>query len=539
MLNSDTFVRRLRVRAHTADAPALRRRVVALAAGADLDGALPNRAAVLCVRRLRDPRPGTFALGDRHLRPAAEWEAAARARVSELAGHAARPARGAVPSSADAVLFLDRSELLACLACDWIDQRAADRWWWRALFGAVDTSDVGRVWREEPAPVPAACELLAGWRRLDAFVDRLATADVVALTRAVARVYGLAVVERALVEHETDRAAGNAIIADPLVARSPHEVVPRADAVDRAAWVQYAPELTRSSLAPASRLFAILALVLHRAPSRARRLLSDAAVRSILAAPAGALIDAPRGRIHPSTQVTSRAAASPVAGASHDVDDRVVIHEPLPDSAVGDAVETPQSIAAAAPAPAMPQPLAAIETTTATRPSADIVDTKYGGVFFLINVGIAFGLYADFTSPQSPGIDLPVWDFIALVATRMLDDERFDRDPVVPLLARLARRDSTEPLGAGFVPDDAPHIEAWLDMLVPRIISRLAVALAIDEAAVPALLLRRDARVTLSLSHLDVAFSLDDLPIAIRLAGLDRDPGFVPAAGLDVRFSYV
>src|SRR3954463_11223165 len=167
MLNSETLVRRLRVRANAADAPALRRRVAALVAGADLDAALPNRAAVLCVRRMRDPRPGTFGLIDWHLRPSAEWEAAARARVSELAGHAARPAHGAVPPSAEAVLFIDRSELLACLASDWIDRRAADRWWWRALFGPVDVSDVIRVWREEPACVPAACALLAGCLRLD------------------------------------------------------------------------------------------------------------------------------------------------------------------------------------------------------------------------------------------------------------------------------------------------------------------------------------------------------------------------------------
>jgi hypothetical protein len=53
-----------------------------------------------------------------------------------------------------------------------------------------------------------------------------------------------------------------------------------------------------------------------------------------------------------------------------------------------------------------------------------------------------------------------------------------------------------------------------------------------------ALLLRRAARVFVTASHLDVAFSLDGLPIDIRLAGLDRDPGWVPAAGQFIRFHY-
>ncbi len=37
---------------------------------------------------------------------------------------------------------------------------------------------------------------------------------------------------------------------------------------------------------------------------------------------------------------------------------------------------------------------------------------------------------------------------------------------------------------------------------------------------------------------LDVRFALADLPFAIRAAGLDRDPGFLPRAGLTVRFHF-
>jgi len=36
----------------------------------------------------------------------------------------------------------------------------------------------------------------------------------------------------------------------------------------------------------------------------------------------------------------------------------------------------------------------------------------------------------------------------------------------------------------------------------------------------------------------DVIFALADLPIEVRLGGLDRNPGWVPAAGRVITFHY-
>ena len=38
--------------------------------------------------------------------------------------------------------------------------------------------------------------------------------------------------------------------------------------------------------------------------------------------------------------------------------------------------------------------------------------------------------------------------------------------------------------------------------------------------------------------RLDLYFSLAELPLAVRLSGLDRDPGWIPTAGCDVRFHF-
>jgi len=39
-------------------------------------------------------------------------------------------------------------------------------------------------------------------------------------------------------------------------------------------------------------------------------------------------------------------------------------------------------------------------------------------------------------------------------------------------------------------------------------------------------------------THVDIFFALDELPIEIRLAGLDRNPGWVPAAGRFIALHY-
>ena len=67
------------------------------------------------------------------------------------------------------------------------------------------------------------------------------------------------------------------------------------------------------------------------------------------------------------------------------------------------------------------------------------------------------------------------------------------------------------------------------------------VALALGARAVrPAMrrLVCRPARVEVGAARVDIRSPLADLPIDVRLAGLDRDPGWIPAAGRFVAFHY-
>ena len=247
------------------------------------------------------------------------------------------------------------------------------------------------------------------------------------------------------------------------------------------------------------------------------------------------------------------------------------------------------------------------------RPLVVPVITDFGGLFYLINLGLFLGLYGDFATPAEPGIALDIWDFVALVGLRLVGDPVRD-DPVWPLLARLAGRDEREPPGRDFEPEDDWRLPpAWLSAFpepwrlgcgtwaetgsasgtpkgsscstcrsgtspiegrlgeemrgLPRrpapsrpraaregrrssgrALARPAVALpprpSVPRArgerarALGPTLCQARARIFVTADRLDVMLSLDEHPVAIRLAGLDRDPGWVPAAGRFVAFHF-
>lgn len=78
----------------------------------------------------------------------------------------------------------------------------------------------------------------------------------------------------------------------------------------------------------------------------------------------------------------------------------------------------------------------------------------------------------------------------------------------------------------------------WLHYLLAYLEARLARALAADAADVPALVCRHRAQLHCNLVDVEVRLSLEALPLSLRLAGLDRDPGWIPAAGRSVRFRF-
>lgn len=79
----------------------------------------------------------------------------------------------------------------------------------------------------------------------------------------------------------------------------------------------------------------------------------------------------------------------------------------------------------------------------------------------------------------------------------------------------------------------------WLHCFADYLAARCMRALGTTSPrAAVALLCRHAADVRCDASHVDVALSLSTLPLPVRIAGLDRDPGWIPAAGRDIRFHF-
>ena len=112
-----------------------------------------------------------------------------------------------------------------------------------------------------------------------------------------------------------------------------------------------------------------------------------------------------------------------------------------------------------------------------------------------------------------------------LACSFAFDRRHLTDDPIWELLRKLADR------------EDELTTPTWLTDLLPHIRARLHLALGIDDDLAQ-ILLHHHAKVTITPIHLDVFFPLADHPIEIRLSGLDRNPGWVPAAGRFIAFHY-
>lgn len=483
--------------------------------------------AVLCVRRLRVTSAA-------HARA---WPKQLDGQLLELLHGVARPLHEAVPADAAAVLFLDEAELLACLARD-AALGVAHGWWWRSLFTVpVDRDLVVRELLNAPHAVPAALALLARSDQIVAVLDALPEQACERIGAAVAAAF--AVAHWPATHARTEPAAQN---GDDVPSVDVMHTIARARAVLLLECAGYASR----ALPPPQRALLGLCILLLHAPALAR----SAPVLHALEREEWTIAPPPA----PPPPLHARTASSSPGDARQDRSnatggtDRPGTTQAAPAAAAAGAVVAPTEAArtgdmARVPQestqPAPPSPLTSTPARLSVNASHDIapayVPSEYAGVFYLVNAAIALELYGDFTQPLRPGIALPLGDFLALAGGRACG-AAFRRDPVWPLLAQLAGRDAHERPGAGFMA--ARPLQQWLTEVTTRMERRAALALGTAPRATLRYLCARAGRIALTPTRVDVVFPLASHPLPIRMAGLDRNPGWVPAAGRIVEFYY-
>jgi hypothetical protein len=605
----------------------------------------PGPAAIVCIRRLRDPRPGSLRLEAGGLPLAHAWVEAVHKAIAGLARHAARPALGPVPATAEAVLFNDRAELLACLAADWVAGWATSRWWWHVLFPGINFSKtLSPLLIGEPAYLPATLQLLSENGLVGALVQSLSVEEARTVLRSLVRTFSL---PPACLPF--DLPSNDDLAEGQTIPETEHPVpVDATDSLtaEAAPWRDCVPEANWIGLEPEHRAVIGVSLLLHRSSALARtpafadsiarwwRATKDGPLNGIPTPVADAFSSSGAYTKAPSEEpiAWSQSMAIPISGESQSRGAEctdLLIREQRPHTSIksqlpfNDGALPVASLHSghAQPARFEPQIAALRESLSSARvlQGTQALETEWGGLFYFINLGQFLGLYGDFTTPGAPGITLSTWDFVALLGEQLLGAP-IEADPVWNLLARLAGRNAGQPPGYDFEPPDdwrmpvdwlksfhqPPHwswslenarlqvrhpenfivldiavsaaedlrdpprqlmeemsvygdgaesrlqhdsrfeatrgrsrLECWLGLLIPYVRSRLRQALGLVDGINPGeLLCRHAARVYVTATHLDILFSLAELPIELRLSGLDRDPGWVPAAGRFVRFHY-
>ena len=549
MLTPGPSVQRLRVHAPGAGSAEAARAQRAVRGW--LDGLTPARyglpaQAIVAVRQVQTRLPA--------LVPRSPWPDP----LLPLLRGAARPAlQPAVGAAVAAVWFSDEAELLACLARDALAARST--WWWPVLVGRQpDIAMAAARWCRAPTQLPRAWQQL----RADegtAWLQAMGPGEREALQQALRSAFVVCDAVQAWLRRD-DEAAPVSSPGPAGVARHHHAAPtppPERMAADRLPRLLQALATDAMAAASAAHAAAWCPGLAPRPSPRGGDVGAAAAARLGCAAAAAAADGA-----------AAAAGAAPQAGAAPlpRAVPATTRAGPLPQvrGAAGvDAAPRPAAGAQAAAAPAGATNAVAAQrmaAQAAARASASdtigtapehVLDTRFGGLFFMINVAIAMGLYGDFTQPRAPGLAHTPWQFLFALGRRWAGPA-WRSDALAPWLRAHAatqpwpRQAGASRAAAGGgppgtrtagVPRPAPADR--LGTLAPRLAQRLALALGLPRPGPAiALTLQLPARLVATAGRVDLHFALPALPLALRLAGLDRDPGWVPAAGCDFRFHF-
>jgi hypothetical protein len=532
-------IRRFRVADQSADVLALRRRVERAFAGRAFRPAGVSASAIVCVRSFRTPRP----IGS------VGWREHFDHEIQRVVAGAVRPFRETVPAGALAVAFEDEAELLACLARDW---RRGDggAWWWCALVGhAISEDDVVAELIKSPQAVPAAIESLALTGMVREVIGGLSTASCTRLLNDLAAAFAVPNGDAALTADpdRVDRRIEGLLALAPRLQR-------RAEAA-----VMLPPGQRLRDIELAQRRLVATALMLNRDPTIARTPNVVAAIakgwcpetETTLATFPAAYSSPSAGEDASSAQASPLISRSTSRDGSRPADYPSIRLSPPPvaDAVVIDdhrrgrprdrrpSIDAPAvELEARSPVSHLPERTLENAAWPPTR-TMTFVESAFAGVLYLINVALHLEWYGDFTQPTRPGLALPIGDFLALVGERVCG-QSLRRDPLWILLAGFADREPDDPPGADATPPEGLTLQTWVDSLTGQLAERTATAIGVEPELALSFLCIRAGRMALSATRLDVEFALADHALVLRLAGLDRNPGWVPAAGRIVEFHF-
>jgi hypothetical protein len=480
---------------------------------------------ILVVRSLPDARPGSL-LSDQTWRGLREWEQATQTALNDCWRSAVRPARSPVPTTANSVWFAEPAEWLACLSRDLYWGVAGDRWWWQtALRPHVYRSKneaLFQLWQEAVQWLPPALQLLLHYDNttLTGLLTELPPTQSQHFLAQVAQVY------QCVLPIVADSHRPYSWLVETLKPHLPHAASRLMPSLPPATQALVAVCLTLPNTAQWLNA-ASTAVADHSRPTQKPKVLEESehvsdGKTSIV------LPDAP-----PSQSPLHRPAAPKiVAIQSSSLDAIAPFDSPPPsESAPSDPTISAPPISPAKAEPLTPEshssiPSAAAETSpplTAPLLLADLheepaqgIATALGGVWYLVNVLQALA-WTGRTATMTP------WHQLQILAQSLLQTDL--PDPLWEHLTELAE-----------TPPPPAEVLQWQQVTLPLVQAYLAERLDHPEAI--STYLTEPATLYLTRTHVDVVFTLDQIRLDVRMAGLDQDPGWVPALARVIAFHY-
>lgn len=599
---------------------------------------LPPDAILLIRRMAADLTPRRRRPGEAH------WSARLSDDLAHLAARAVHPGGLHVPEEADAVLFRNRDQWMACLLVR-LARGLGPAWWCTALLkeaAAPARADIaiGSLLGHDPVRLPGVLGLLAGAGAVGEVLDPVPRAQVQDLLLQIAETYRLDVIRAILSGSQPPAVITASVGWDRHGETAPDPDAPPPDGRDT---VKEPATRPRTRAHPVAR-FAAARRVLLRRPGGLQDLLmalaqtlrdrpaqlSSPRAQLALLDPIAAPEDVPPPQTH-GTVAQPRAPRTEPSPAPERAQPekagrafKAQTAQAPPDNRAARAADAPAQSApdgpepAAAEAPAPEGPRAETPTHQGlnlpdTGAAEDGIETAFGGIFYLINlfeaVDIPDALDPDWRTSER----LSPWDLLCAVAQALLADPDGlpPPDPVWEALAALSGRAQRAPLGAALtsppryripprlaerlcsvdepVPwarrdgrirswtrdgvvladgvdtppdtresargprrrtrwsdrarplplgaglDIAPALRHLLGFLVPALRACLADLTGSDG---PEEILALPARLYPGPSHVDLQAPVDAISLPLRLAGLDRDPGWLPGWGRVVTFHF-
>lgn len=662
---NSTTVARLRVGGNEPDPLATRLRFERLFGAANFHPAGLPPSAIVCVKKLSAPAPEKRRFGFDDWQPSLDWQSGVRSEIEKLFRRAFRPSRETVPAQAESVVFADDSELLAALASDWCEGILAQRWWWQSLFPNLrQAQTVARIWMEAAEFAPGALQLLSQQGKAFQFAVKLQPLEANDLLRRMIRVFGLNELQKAVFEplNEKEELAFMPPPRNFVKKRKLSFDAGFSGSFQKSSpWFESVTQMRHADLDFECQCLLVIGLLLARAPRVARsaeftrqvqlfraefeislkfsaqnidkilekterhdaveqqKIISSASPAAETEKPPNPLESKKseqKSSAKTSTLIKKDSLKFTVESVESPGSTETLKAENRLTKKVEKKIESARIEKKSKSSRIKPNEFSASFDEVIEEPETAIelsVETEFGGIFYLLNLGLYLNLYRDFSEFPAPAeIDLNIWDFVALLGLEFLG-EKIKNDAVWKFLERLSERETEAEPGEGFNPPgewrvppewletfqtnqkwlwtiagkrlvirhpdkfsvvDAPLAadfqsqlakelkiyqkgisdivendaegfpqnlpKIWLKNLAEYARKRLAQALDLPTPEqINEILFERKAKVSVTATQLDITFSLAELPFEVRLSGLDRNPGWIPAAGKYVKFHFV